>query len=212
MTSTRTCQLGQQVHVARKESPREHTAFRMPAYQVTARGGPLDLCAFVRFLGPQGRHAAIAGITVLLVSGGGDRVWQRAGVSSFQHQRLVTVLGVDGDKIAPDALLDLVLDLIGQSGMSIDELAERLSVLRRRRQRLAMRPGFVRLARGYLLGLARRASRRFLLAHVARLIVGGMGDGRGQMLLVGDGGLVGGLGGQTIRAARLLGLGSLVGE
>src|SRR5688500_14359313 len=108
------------------------TTLGMAADEVAARGDALDLGPLVGLLlHAEGRLALL----VVGVGGVGDVVGQRTG-GALLHDHAAAVLGIQGEQVAPHALLDLVLDLVRQGGVGIDILREGLGVLGRRRQAL----------------------------------------------------------------------------
>jgi hypothetical protein len=89
---------------------------------------------------------AVLAVLAVLADRCADCIGKWAGASLLQNDGLIAILGLQRNQVAPDALLDLVLYLFGQRRVAIDVLAERLSVLRRRRQSLSLRKGFICLA------------------------------------------------------------------
>ncbi len=105
------------------------TTLRMAADQVTTGGNTSNLGMLVSLLISQGgRFAGL--VHSLLVGSEGNAVIYRACVAPLQDDRPVAILGVQGYKVAPDALLNLILLLFGGvRGVRVNKLTERLGIL-----------------------------------------------------------------------------------
>jgi hypothetical protein len=90
-----------------------------------------NFCALICLLLAQ-RLWLVPGASGFLILSDFDRIRLGARVSFLQDDGLLAIFGIEGYKIAPNAFFHLILYLISKHRLRIDELAERLRVLRRR--------------------------------------------------------------------------------
>lgn len=180
------------------------TTLGMAAYQIATRRNAFDLRLLVGFFLLQSDCFTVG--HVLFLDAIGNCVWQGTRTALLQNNGLVAIFRVEGNQVSPDAFANLILNVVRDGRVAVDKLAERLSVLRGRGQRLSLGEGvFGLLWSDFLLALSRRGDGG-LLGQITG-VLGGMCDGGREMLLIDDRSLVWRAGGQVFGSARLLVLG-----
>lgn len=112
-----------------------------------------------------------------------DGLRERTAGAFPHHQTATAVPGVEWEQVAKHTLLDLVLDLIRQSTLRFDELAEGLCIARRRREGVALRVHVIAMPM-FDLAVASAGRRRSAFFQAVRGLIVRVCNGRRQVVLV----------------------------